>query len=571
MDQTKPTLTNDFMDPTLPTMAHVIAIVAGDTTLDLVRRRNLTSSVRTFCRALGSEPSQVPANYAFIRDRLKRFHYQEAGFTKKRWQTIKSDVNAALAIAGITKGQLRGLAPHTPAWTNLMSKITDKQWWGFSRLGQYCSNRHLPPTKVNDAVMAAFSEALKAESFKSNIDRIMRELCRKWNATAEALPEADLQKVTLPSKVKTVSVPWDQLPDSFKTDLEKFLAEMSTDVHPLSLTGPVKPLRPASVETYRRSIRYAHAALVRTGVPVDEITGLSVLVTVDNAKALLQNLLDRNDGEMSSTIHGIAHVLYLIAGPGGRAPEGVAETIKTFRKRLAVPYTGLRDRPRETLRQFTDLKNIEAILALPFRIYDRLSRKSVFTKADARKMQAAVLLELLLMRPIRRKNLTELRFGDTIITRGKTVFIRLPSETVKNTIDIDHRLPPESAALLEFYVRKILPLFGPNPNEWVFPGQIAGKHKCYAQVGRQLTKFIRDETGLYFYPHFARHFAAKLYLDEHPGAMEVVRRVLAHKSLTTTIRSYAGFADDAAVRLYDALILRIRESVEQGIKDANKK
>ena len=186
-------------------------------------------------------------------------------------------------------------------------------------------------------------------------------------------------------------------------------------------------------------------------------------------------------------------------------------------------------------------------------------------------MRAAVALELLLMRPIRRKNLTELRFGDTLIRRGKVVFVRLPSGAVKNTIDIDHRLPPESAALLEFYVQKLLPLFGPNPNEWLFPGEIAGAHLSYAQVSRQITKTIRDETGLYFFPHLARHFAAKLYLDKHPGAMEVVRRVLAHKSVTTTIRSYAGFADDAAVRLYDELILGIRQSIEQGIKDAKKK
>ncbi len=329
-------------------------------------------------------------------------------------------------------------------------------------------------------------------------------------------------------------------------------------------------LRPASVETYRRSIRYAHAALVRSGVPLDAITSLSVLVTLENAKALLQNLLDRNGGEMSSTIHGIAHVLYLIAGPGGRAPEGVANTLKTFRKRLAVPYTGLRERPREALRQFADKVNIEAILALPFRMYDRLRRKSTFSKADARKMQAAIALELLLMRPIRRKNLTELRFGDTIIRRGKTVFVRLPSDTVKNSNYIHHALPPESAALLEFYLQKLLPLFGPNPNEWLFPGDIPGAHKSYEQLGRQITKTIRDETGLYFYPHLARHFAAKLYLDEHPGAFEVVRRVLSHKSLTTTTRCYVGFADDAAVRMYDELILRIRQSIEKGIKDAKK-
>lgn len=570
MDQTKSHMSNAFMDPTLPTLAYVIAVVMGDTTITVVRRRNLASSVRRFCKALGSEPSKVPANYAYIRDRLKRFHPLQAdgeAIKKKRWQTIVSDVNAAMAIAGITKGQTRGLAPHSPAWTEFLSRIEGRKGWGFSRLGRYCSSRNLPPEKVNDTVLAGFADAMKAETFKTNIDRLMRELCRNWNTLAERMPEAELAKVTLPSKAKVVSVPWDQLPGSFIVDLEKFLAEMSTEVHPLSPTGPDKAARPASIETYRRSIRYAHAALVRCGFKVDDITSLEVLVTADNATALLQNLWDRNGGKTSSAIHGIANVLCLIAGPGGRGPEGVADLLKKFRKRLAVKNTGMREQPREALRQFADGKNVEAMLALPYRIYDRLRRKSAFTMADARKMQVAVALELLLMRPIRRKNLTELRFGDTIIRKGKKVFIRLPSDRVKNAIDIDHVLPPESAALLGFYVEELLPLLGANPNEWLFPGEIPGAHKSGAQMGRQITKTIRDETGLYFYPHLARHFAAKLYLDENPGAFEVVRRVLAHKSVATTTRSYVDFADDAAVRLYDNLILRIRESIEQGIQD----
>lgn len=345
---------------------------------------------------------------------------------------------------------------------------------------------------------------------------------------------------------------------------------MSTDVHPLSLTGPVKPLKAASIETYRRSIRYAHAALVRSGFSAEGITSLSVLVQPDNAQALLRNLYDRNDQKKSSTIHGIAHVLYLIAGPGGRATAEAAEIVKTFRKRLAVPYTGMRDRPREALRPFAAPKNIEAILALPLRIFDRLQRKSMFSKADARKMLVAVALELLLMRPIRRKNLTELRFGENVIRRGKAVFVRLPSDTVKNSIDIDHRLPPESVALLDFYEKKLLPLFGPNPAGWLFPGEIEGKHKSFAQVSRSFIKIIREETGLYLYPHLMRHFAAKIYLNENPGAFEVVRRVLAHKSLATTTRSYAGSSDEAAVRLYDELILRIRESIHREIKKDGK-
>jgi integrase len=61
-----------------------------------------------------------------------------------------------------------------------------------------------------------------------------------------------------------------------------------------------------------------------------------------------------------------------------------------------------------------------------------------------------------------------------------------------------------------------------------------------------------------------RHIGAKLWLQENPGNFEVVRRVLGHKSLTTITRSYIEFDDQAAVRLYDNIILDIRKKVEDG-------
>ena len=51
-----------------------------------------------------------------------------------------------------------------------------------------------------------------------------------------------------------------------------------------------------------------------------------------------------------------------------------------------------------------------------------------------------------------------------------------------------------------------------------------------------------------------RHFAATLYLTEHPEGIEVVRRVLGHRSADTTHRSYAGVQDQVAVRRFDELV-----------------
>ena len=55
-----------------------------------------------------------------------------------------------------------------------------------------------------------------------------------------------------------------------------------------------------------------------------------------------------------------------------------------------------------------------------------------------------------------------------------------------------------------------------------------------------------------------RHIAAKLFLDANPGAYEVVRRVLGHRSIDTTTCFYTGLETPAAVRHFDKTILHLR-------------
>ncbi|MGB0193277.1 MAG: hypothetical protein ACPF9J_07065, partial [Candidatus Micropelagos thuwalensis] len=59
--------------------------------------------------------------------------------------------------------------------------------------------------------------------------------------------------------------------------------------------------------------------------------------------------------------------------------------------------------------------------------------------------------------------------------------------------------------------------------------------------------------------HQFRHAAAKILLDAKPGHYEVVRKVLGHKSLSTTYSHYAGAETQAAISLYDDVIIHHRQ------------
>ena len=70
----------------------------------------------------------------------------------------------------------------------------------------------------------------------------------------------------------------------------------------------------------------------------------------------------------------------------------------------------------------------------------------------------------------------------------------------------------------------------------------------------QLSALIAREIGVAFNLHLMRHFAVVTFLDANPGQYEIVRRVLGHRSVKTTVNFYAGLEANAAARLFsDAL------------------
>jgi integrase len=342
---------------------------------------------------------------------------------------------------------------------------------------------------------------------------------------------------------------------------------MSREADLLSEDGPIKPLRPASIKVYRYALRQLVAGLVDKGWPLDSINSLSVIVEPKAAEAALRFFIDRNKGNTSTMISRLAHVLVLVAETAVHPGAEDIDRLKRFRKQLIDRHYGMRPKPKNALRPFTDTANIEKILMLPQRIHARLRRKQKPTLADARLMQVALALELLLMRPIRRKNLVELRLDRHVIRSGRQTFIVIPSDEVKNSVDLDYPIPPESAVLLDFYVKRLLPLFGPSPKLWLFPGGRPDGSRSAERFSALFVGTIKKETGLYLYPHLTRHFGAALYLRENPGAFEVVRRVLGHKSLATTTKSYASFDDEGAVQMFDALVLRIREEIRKDVSN----
>jgi integrase len=227
-------------------------------------------------------------------------------------------------------------------------------------------------------------------------------------------------------------------------------------------------------------------------------------------------------------------------------------------RRLAPGRRGLTETNRTRLRHFDDRGNILALLRLPDELM-RQARRHRNLQRGAVRAQMAVAIEILLMAPVRMRNLTTLDIEQNLVRlgQGRALHIVIDAEAVKNSEALEYPLPPESVALLERYLREFRPHLTSAGNTALFPG-IGGGSKNQAFFGTQISRTVYALTGLRVHPHLFRHIAAKLFLDANPGAYEVVRRVLGHRSIDTTTCFYTGLETPAAVRHFDKTILHLR-------------
>jgi integrase len=77
----------------------------------------------------------------------------------------------------------------------------------------------------------------------------------------------------------------------------------------------------------------------------------------------------------------------------------------------------------------------------------------------------------------------------------------------------------------------------------------------------QITNRICKVTGLRITLHQYRHAVAAVYLKDHPGDYETVRRFLGHRNMRTTVNFYCGLETIQASRMLNDVIRRHRKSL----------
>lgn len=519
----------------------------------------MASAIRTTVRVLGKPAEQVPTKTEDLSALLAEASPQTAEVSRVRWSRVKSLLLGALALEGFDVLPSRDLQGYSPLWQPLTERLTEKRYRvGLSRMLSYFSRLGVSPKDVTGEHIMEFGADLKARSLRSNPVQVFRGAVKIWNKVAASVEGWPQVFVELDANPRLYSAPWELFPASFRADVEDFQAN-SSDPDVFSETYS-QPVRPATADLRRKQIHQVASALVATGFPILELVSLRVLVQPKNAEAALRHLLKRRGGKTGVHLEGQARLLRTIARHWVRDVEA-AERLVGMSKGLRVKKDGMTPKNRQRLRQFDVPENVSALLNLPPRVFAEEGGRKTVTPEAALRVLRAMAVEILLIAPMRVRNLTQIEIGRhlLVVRRGKDrrYHIVFTPEETKTREPFEMELPEQTAALLEIYLDHFRPLLCDGASPYLFPGR-QGECRSSVSFSQSIAKFVKAETGLIMHTHLFRQFAGKLYLDRNPFDVETMRRVLGHKSTATTMRSYVQLRTDHAFRRFDAVVAAYR-------------
>lgn len=261
----------------------------------------------------------------------------------------------------------------------------------------------------------------------------------------------------------------------------------------------------------------------------------------------------------------IAGFLKDVARHWAKADDETIAKMKKIVARLTPPRRGMTPKNRERLRPLDEAENVARFLSLPDRIRQDVEKDKRSPRLKAVTAQIAAAIALLQAAPIRIKNLADLDVNKHLIQRGKRLYLVIDEQDVKNGEPIDFELPEQTADILVWYAREHRPHLLRMDSDALFPGENGGP-KNSSTLSVQISDKVHRYTGMKFNAHLFRHAGGKIFLDARPGQYEVMRRVLGHRSITTTTGIYAGAETRSAGAHFAAVIAERRRALEAASK-----
>jgi integrase len=541
-----------------PSFVDAIAIIATSDELPKQTQRHWTTSLRQIAKALDKPLETMPARLGAVRADLARLHHAPAGLTLKTLRNHKSNVKSALLWLAREKGIPAHGAPLTPAWEELRDQITDRfVRWRLSSFMRFCSASGIAPAEVDELIVERF-KVYRAESGTPTDDASGRRLVRAWNSNVGHIRGWPHRRLTEPAVQATTELPWTQFPEGFRQDVDQYLQGL-TQVRRSRSGQRIRPLKPSTIKARRVELAAAARMAVKTGVPIGDLNSLSALLASDVVEKILDAYWAKNGETPKAFTIDLACRFVAIARETKCINEAACERLDEMRRNLEdCRRGGLTDKNTALIRQVLTPGVWSRVVKLPQDLMSTARSQLSAPHKAAVTAQLAVAIAILAVAPVRLANLVAIKLGTNLIKPGgpgSNYWLTFPDYDVKNRVTLEYPLERYLTRMIDEYVHDFRPiLLRGRKDDWLFPGQRGGA-KAGTLFSGQITHRIYQTTGLRITVHQFRHAAGALILRSRPGEYELVRQLLGHRNVQTTINAYIGLENIHASEIFSRIVI----------------
>lgn len=165
----------------------------------------------------------------------------------------------------------------------------------------------------------------------------------------------------------------------------------------------------------------------------------------------------------------------------------------------------------------------------------------------------ALILALLVCRPIRSRNVREVELGTNLYqdrSAWKMRFLSHQAKARQYICDFPEQLVP----WLEFYLDQVRPVLMGRRNTNVLFLTKSGCSLTAQDLWRRLRGIGEEYLGIATNPHLFRYLISSAYLAKHPDKLDQMQALLGHSTMQTTIRCYVHTYSQVASRKVAAAI-----------------
>jgi integrase len=547
-------------NPTLePSFADAIMAIRTATDPSAQTQRHWCSSLAGIARAFDQPMELIPARFSAVRARMAALHHVPLGWRSKTLSNHRSNAKAALLWYANDVGILPHGVALLPAWETLCAPLRDPSTrYRLLPFARFCSGVGVEPAAVDEAVVDRFMDHRARATTRASDAASRRILARLWNAQIDRIERWPQIRLAEPPVKATAGPSWEDFPAGLRQDVEAHLAGLAL-VRRNKAGQRIKGCKPATITTRRREIVAAVRMAVREGISLDSITSLKALVHPDAA----ENILDgywRKDGEVPKgyTINLASRFVALARWTGGMDEEALRR-LEDMRFALEEHRDeGMTEKNLALIRRVLTDGVWARVVNLPERLMQeaRLQRRHAPIRAGVL-AQIAVTVAILTFVPIRLGNLASIRLGENLTKPSgpeSDYWLTFRKYDVKNNVSLQFKLDDIATAIIDEYVHDFRPALTRGSNtDWLFPGQTGG-HKEKISFSTQIVGRIYKATGLRITVHQFRHAAGALILRRRPGEYQLVRRILGHKSVTTTLKFYLELETTQASEIFTDIV-----------------